>query len=155
MNNYVFCSNRIRAVVAMATYSFHWLIMGKVETGIYCYFTVDILTKVLQKCSLSSPLWNIWILFKLLNLIGCHGNRKDKFAKKYSKILARRGMNLKLCRNVHNISLYKKVIFIAVFFIAVAHVLLLLWQLSFHWLVMGNVKVGLYCYLIADILTKV
>ena len=28
--------------------------MGKVENDIYCYFTVDILTKVLQKCSLSS-----------------------------------------------------------------------------------------------------
>ena len=30
--------------------------MGKVEIGIYCYLTADILTKVLQKCSLSSPL---------------------------------------------------------------------------------------------------
>ena len=34
-----------------------------------------------------------------------------------------RGMKLKLCRNVHNISLYKKCVFIAV-----AHVLSLLWQ---------------------------
>ena len=29
--------------------------MGEVEIGIYCYLTADILTKVLQKCSLSSP----------------------------------------------------------------------------------------------------
>ena len=95
----------------MATYSYHWLIMEKVEIGIYCYFTVDILTKNLRKCFLSSTLWSIWILSKLLNLIGCPGNRKDKFAEKYSKIFsseAIRGMNLTLCRNAHNISLYKK-----------------------------------------------
>ena len=32
----------------MATYSFHRLIMGKVEIGIYCYLNVDILTKVFR-----------------------------------------------------------------------------------------------------------
>ena len=32
------------------------LIIGKLEIGIYCYITVDSLTKVLKKCSLSSPL---------------------------------------------------------------------------------------------------
>ena len=57
--------------------------MGKVKVGLYFYLTADILTKVFQKCSLSSPLLNIWILSKPLILIGCHGNRKDKFAKKY------------------------------------------------------------------------
>ena len=41
----VFCSNRIRTLVARATYSCHWLIMGKVEIGIYCCLTADILTK--------------------------------------------------------------------------------------------------------------
>ena len=94
--------------------------MGKVEIGIHCCLTADILTKVLQRCSLSSPLRNIGILSKLLNLIGCHGNRKAKFAKKYSKIIfseAIRGMKLKLCRTVHNIRM---------FFIPVAHVLSLL-----------------------------
>ena len=45
--------------------------------------TADILTKVLQKCSLSSPLPIIWILSKPLNLIGCHDNRNTKFAKIY------------------------------------------------------------------------
>ena len=47
-----------------------------------------------------------------LNLIGCHGNRKAKFAKKYSKIIsteAIRGMKLKLWRPVYNISLYKNI----------------------------------------------
>ena len=99
--------------------------MGKVKIEIYCYLTADILTNVLQKCFSSSPLLNIQILSKPLNMIGCHGNRKDKFSKKkYSKIIsskAIKGMKLKLCRNVHNISLYKLHVFIAV-----AHVLLLL-----------------------------
>ena len=65
-------------LVAMAIEIFHWL--GKVKIEIYCYHTqsADILTKVLQTCSLSSPLPNIWILSKPLNLIGCHGNRQVK-----------------------------------------------------------------------------
>ena len=115
----LFCSSRIRTLVAMATYSFHWLIMGKMELDIYCYLTVDILTKVLQKCSLSSPLWSIWIFSQLLNLIACHGNRKAIFAKKkkkeQKKIIsseAIRGMKLKLCRNVHNINLCKNYVFL-------------------------------------------
>ena len=84
------------------------------KIGIYCYLIEDILTNFLQKYSLSSPSKkqtkkNIWILFKQLNLIG---NRKAKFAKKYSNIIsseAIREMKLKLYRNVHNISLYKNV----------------------------------------------
>ena len=94
--------------------SFLWLVMGKVKVGLYCYLIAAILTKVLQRCSLSSLLLNIWILSKPLNLIGCHGNSRDKFAKKYSKIIsleALRGMKLKVCRNVHNISLYKNYVF--------------------------------------------
>ena len=44
--------------------------MVKVEVGLYCYLNADILTKVLQKCSLSSPLPNVSFLFNPLNLIG-------------------------------------------------------------------------------------
>ena len=91
--------------------------MGKVEIDIHCYLTTDILTKVLQKCSLSSSLPTIWILSKPLYLIGCNSNLNKKFAKNYSKIFsseAIRGMKLKFCRNDHNISLYKNYIFIAV-----------------------------------------
>ena len=101
------------------------------KIGVYCYLTADILTKNLQKYSLNSPLPNIWILSRLLNLIGCHGDQKYRFAKKYKKVISSdyseviRGMKLKQCINIHNISLYK-----SVFFIAVAHVLLLLWQLK-------------------------
>ena len=45
-NNCVFSSNWMSTLVAMATYICHWLIMGKVEIGIYCCLTADILTKV-------------------------------------------------------------------------------------------------------------
>ena len=79
-------------------------------------------------CSLSSPLLTLSILSKLLNLIGCHGNRKAKFAKIFGKIIfseAIREMKLKLRRNVHNISLYK-----ILFFIVVVHVLSLLRQIK-------------------------
>ena len=41
------------------------------------------------------------------------------------------------------------------FFIVVAHVFSLLWQLSFHILTMGKVEIGIYFCVTADILTKV
>ena len=51
-------------------------------------------------------LYQTWILSKWLNLIGFHSNRKDKFSKEKNLLLwSRMGMKLKLCRNVHNISL--------------------------------------------------
>ena len=65
---------------------------------------------------------------KLMNLIGCHGNIKGKFSKKYSKTFsseALRKMKLKLCIHVHDINLYINCVFIVVF-----HVLSLLWQLK-------------------------
>ena len=88
MNN-CFCSNWIITLVAMATYSFHWLIMRKMKIGIYCYLRSDILTKVLEKCSLSSPLLYISFLPIPLNLTGCHGNRKTKFVEKKIQNLLR------------------------------------------------------------------
>ena len=69
----------------MAIHDFRRLIMGKVKEGLYFYLTADILTKVFQKCSLSTPLPNVRLLSKPLNLIGYHGNRQDKFAKNYKK----------------------------------------------------------------------
>ena len=89
--------------------------MGKVEIGIYFCVTADILKKVLQKCFWGSPLPTIWILSKSQILIGCYGNRKAKFWKKYSKIFfseALRGMELKFCINVHDISFYINNIFL-------------------------------------------
>ena len=37
-----FSFSRTKCLVAMATYSCHWLIMGKMKIGIHCYVTVDI-----------------------------------------------------------------------------------------------------------------
>ena len=88
--------------------------MGKVKIEIYCYLIADILTKIFQECSWSSPLQTILILSKLLIMIGCHGNRNIKFKKKYSKIFfleVIRGMKLKLCINVCLIILYINYVF--------------------------------------------
>ena len=93
--------------------------MGK-QTGIYCYFTSDILTTVLQKCPLCNLLPKISLLSKSLNFIGCHGNLKAKFEKTYLKIIPSEAISeikLKLFRNVYNINLYKNGD---------------RWQLSFH-----------------------
>ena len=60
-------------------------------------------------------------------------------------------MKLKLCRNVHNISLYKTFYFYcccSCVFVAIA-------TYSFYRLTTGKVKVGLYFYLTAAILGKV
>ena len=65
--------------------------MEKVKIGFYCYLIADVLTKVLKNCSLVSPEITIWILWKPLNLIGCYGIRKTKFAreKKENRVLKR------------------------------------------------------------------
>ena len=62
-------------------------------------------------------------------------------------------MKLKLCIDVHDISLYIN----CILFIVVAHMLSLLWQLkvSIHVLIMGNVEIGIYYCVTADIMTKV
>ena len=123
--------------------------MGKVE--IYFCVTADILKKVLQKCSLGSPLPATWILSKSLILIGCHANRKAKFSKKRLKHLLRshEGMKLKLSIHVHDISLYIIYVFYCrcpCGFVAMA---------SFHRLTMVKVELGIYFCVTADILTKV
>ena len=57
--------------------------MGKMKIGIIA----DILTQVFRhiKILLTGPLPNIYFLSKTLNLIGCHGNQKAKFAKQIFK----------------------------------------------------------------------
>ena len=90
--------------VVMATLSFHRLIMGKVEIGIYFCVTADILKKVLQKCYWSSPLLTIWILFKSLILIGDHGNQKAKFSKKIFKNLLLRSRKGDEAETLHKCS---------------------------------------------------
>ena len=72
--SYVFYSGRIRTLVAMATYSFHRLIMGKVEIGNFYCLIGDNRILFLQKCLLNSSSHFIRLLSELLNLIGCRGN---------------------------------------------------------------------------------
>ena len=72
--SYVFDSGRIRTLVAMATYSFHRLIMGKVEIGNFYCLIGDNRILFLQKCLLNSSSHFIRLLSELLNLIGCRGN---------------------------------------------------------------------------------
>ena len=54
----------------MATYSFHRLIMGKVEIGNFYYFIGDNRILFLQKCLLNSSPHFIRLLLELLNLSG-------------------------------------------------------------------------------------
>ena len=56
----------------MATYSFHRLIMGKLEI-LYCLIG-DNRILFLQKCLLNSSSHVIRLLSELFNLIGCCGN---------------------------------------------------------------------------------
>ena len=71
----------MRTLVAMATYSFNRLKMGKVEIGNFYCLIGDNRILFLQKCLLnSSPL--LRLLLDSLNLIGCRGNVKSEFSKK-------------------------------------------------------------------------
>ena len=63
--------------------------MGKVTIGFYCYFNSDILTKVLQKCSLSSPLPTVSCLFNPLNLIAMATMRLNLHTQKIKNNLLR------------------------------------------------------------------
>ena len=71
----MFCSGRIRTLVAMATDRLHKIIMGKVEIDQKICLIGDSWI-FLQKYLLSSPQSFIRLLSKLLNLIGCKGDRK-------------------------------------------------------------------------------
>ena len=60
----VFYSGLIRTLVAMATYSSHRLIMGKLEIDSFCCLTGDICFVFSQICLLSSPPCCILLLAK-------------------------------------------------------------------------------------------
>ena len=76
---YDFYSGQIRTLVAMATYCFHRLIIGKVEIGNFFCFIVNNRNLFLQKCLLNSSPHFIRLLTELLNLIGCRGKIKSYF----------------------------------------------------------------------------
>ena len=88
MYNCVFCSGRIRTVVAMATYSSHRLMMGKEEIDHFFFLIVDICI-FLQKFSFSSSLRFIRLLSKSVNLIGCRGGKRVDFLKMFKNLLLR------------------------------------------------------------------
>ena len=75
----MFCSGRIRTLVATATYSSHILIMGKEKIDIFSD-SLGIFEFFLQKCYLSCPLRLIPLLSKSVNLIGCQGGKKGQFS---------------------------------------------------------------------------
>ena len=85
----------------MATYSCHWRIMGKVEIGIYCYLTVDILTKfyrnvpwvVLFEAYEFCPNCWIWLVTMATERLNLRKNIKKIVCSE-----AIRGTKLKLCR---------------------------------------------------------
>ena len=79
--NYVFYSGRIRTLIAMATYCFHRLIMGRVEIGNFYRLIGDSRILFLQICLLNSSPHFIRLLLEFLNLIGCQGNIKLIFEK--------------------------------------------------------------------------
>ena len=74
LQKFFFYSDRIRSLVAMSTYSFHRLIMGKVEIGNFYRLIGDNRILFLQKCLLNSSPHFIKLLLELLHLIGCQGN---------------------------------------------------------------------------------
>ena len=74
-----FYSNRIKNLVAMATYNSQRLIMGKEEIDNFFCLIGDIWNFFLQKCLLSSPLRFIQLLSKSVNLIGCRRSKKGQF----------------------------------------------------------------------------
>ena len=75
-----FYSNRIRTLVAMATYSSHRLIMGKEEIDNFFLSHWGYLEKKSQKCLLSRSLHFVRLLSKSVSLIGCRGGKKGQFS---------------------------------------------------------------------------
>ena len=123
----------------MITYNCHWLIMEKMKNDIYCNLTAGILTNkyrnvpwvdLYRTYHFCPDLW-IWLV--------AMATERLNLRKQYSESIsseAIKGINLKFCRHVHNISLHKSYCGCSCNFVAMA-------TLIFHWLV------------IADILTKV
>ena len=113
-------------------------------------------------------------LVQVVVLIGCHGNQNVKFLKKLFNINsmanerlkfrknktlknnfseAIRGKKLKLCINVHDISLYINYIFYCC--CPCAFVAIATYSFHIHVLIMGKVEIGIYFCVTADILTEV
>ena len=78
----VFCSGRIRTVVAMASHSSHRLLMEKWKLIIVCV-SIKIFGCFKKECLLSFPLRFIRLLPKL-NSVGCRVKFRQNVKKKFS-----------------------------------------------------------------------
>ena len=142
---YVFyCScSRHYAFVAMANFNFHRLNNGKSESRPLFLSHCRYFDKSFSEMFLASTKHMNFVQTAEFDWLPWH--RKYKFGKKIKKSEAIRGMKLKLCRNVHNISLYICFYYYCSCFCAFVAMAIL----SFHWVIMRKVKVGHYCYLTA------
>ena len=122
----VFYCHCLNTLVAMATLNFHGLIIGKNENLhlllFHCrYFDESFFRNVWWVSSTKHILFVQTSQFEWLSW-----QPKGWICEKYSKLNSEAiwEIKLKLCRNVHSISFYKSIVFIAV-----AYALWLLWQL--------------------------
>ena len=140
--NYVFDCHCSSTFVGVATFSFHWLIMGKMKIGICCYVIADILTKVFfQYFSTKHVSFVQTFHFYLLPL-----QQKSGIWENYSKSNSSEAMGENktenLQKHVYNISLYKNYVFYWR-----AQVFLLLWLFDcFHGLIFGKLKKRCFCF---------
>ena len=72
----------MRTLVAMETYSFNRLIMGKVEIGNFYCLIGDNRILIFTEMFIWIVLHCYKTLLDSLNLIGCRGNVKSEFSKK-------------------------------------------------------------------------
>ena len=152
-DNSVVCLNRIRVLVAMATWSCHLTYNGKNENRhlllSHCRYFGKSFTEMFLKQSSTKHI----IFVDTSHFDWLSWQPKGWNCKKYSKINSSKaiwGIKLKLCRIVHNISLYENIIF----YCRCLSTLVAMATLIFHGLKMGKMKIGIYCYLIADIMTE-
>ena len=83
-----FYSGRIRTLVAIATYSSHRLIMGKVEIDPFLLsYWRNLIFFFSQIFLLSTPSRFICLLSKSHNLIGCRGDMNGRFSKNLKNLL--------------------------------------------------------------------
>ena len=88
--------------------------MGKVEIDIYFCVTADILKTSFTEMFLEQSSTNLMNFVQIADFDWLPWQPKGKFSNKYSKMFfseAIRGIKLKLCINVHDISLYINYIF--------------------------------------------
>ena len=127
----------------MATYSFHRLIMDKVEIGNFYCLIGDNRILFLQKCLLNSSSHFIRLLSELLNLIGCRGN--------INSLIFEKNLFLKNHKYIKHMFMALVTSFVVLFYCCVsADILTKLLQLCFlifivvPWLYLGNSQVSVY-----------